>query len=169
MREIRASEDTLVQYPMSYHVYISKPGFKEEPIAVEQWISVAKEIAAKRENFVIGEKKRKNKPIHYFGHLNSSKGQRLDISPYGLVVAQDPTRELVEIMFEVAGNLGAQVYSERSKPYEDVADWEKRTRHFRLKREGNKLKEKKRNQKKWYVWLAVCSFGALLAVIASIG
>lgn len=139
---------------MSMHVYVSNPGFKDEPIGYEQWLLAAEKVASEFSNFTIVEKiNRKTKRSFHFGKLTNDSRQRLSLDPYGLIHAQNPSEELIEIMFALAEELDASVYSERLKPYKSVSDWRKRTENYRNRRNERMAASKKAQRKKQILWL----------------
>lgn len=143
---------------MSYHVYISKPGFKDDPIDKEDWINVAKHVSEITDNFVVEKRRNRNNEQGYDIHLSSSKRQWLHMTPYGLIHAQNPSRELIEIMFIIANKLDANVsvYSERNVAYSSPDEWEKRTKNYcKRTSERREIAKKKQNIKKVVVLLAV--------------
>lgn len=139
---------------MSFHVYIARPGFKDAPIQREQWLSVAH-----------GNRKLKgvgNAETASFS-LPSDTSQRLTLDPHGLVHTQNPSRELVAVMFELAELLGAGVYSEKLKRYSSIEDWEERTRSYRAQHQRNRAHAQSTSRKKLLMWFAV----VVVATIAS--
>ncbi|MDH5355077.1 MAG: hypothetical protein OEY09_11595 [Gammaproteobacteria bacterium] len=142
---------------MSMHIYISREGFKETPIPYNEWI----EAAQKCDLFDVIEKKDKKGEVKFTVNLKANKKQRLSLTPYGLLHAQNPEKELVEAMFQLAPYLNAKVYSERNKAYESVSDWEKRTKNYRNKRQ-EQIDEYKRT------WYKRKPFWVLIAIIAGL-
>jgi len=143
---------------MSMHVYIAREGFKDTPISYDEWVGAAKHCSP----IVVEEKRNRKGNVSYIAKLKSDKKQYLSLTPYGLVHAQNPTKELIEAMFLLAPTLNSKVYSERNKAYESVADWEKRTQNYRNKRQ-ERINEYKRT---WYkrksFWLLVALVVGLL-------
>lgn len=147
---------------MSMHVYISREGFKDTPISYTEWVEAAKQC----DSFNVEEKRNRNGEISYIIKLKADKKQRLSLTPYGLLHAQNPTKELIEAMFHLAPMLNSRVYSERNKAYESVSDWEKRTQNYRNKRQ-KRINEYKRT---WYkrkpFWLlAAIVVGLLIGLL----
>jgi hypothetical protein len=114
---------------MSFHVYVSRPGFKDEPISGEEWLAAARNCA----RLSVVERLNRRGISHHQVMLAGTR-KFLWLTPYGLIHAQDPPEDLVEVMFELAATLGAGVYSERLKRYDSVADWRKRTHRYRASR-----------------------------------
>ena len=152
---------------MSFHVYISKPGFKEEPIDYDDWVASATKVASSNNNLTISEKKRKGHKSTFYAHLDHSKRQRLVMNRYGLIHAQDPTRELIEIMFKIANELNASVYSERLKAYKDVDDWEKRTKQFRERLAERRAAYRSKKMKKQLFFLILVLLGLVTGILLS--
>ena len=143
---------------MSMHVYIARERFKDTPIPHEEWVAAAKQCSA----ILVEEKRNRNGGISRIVKLKYDKNQHLNLTPYGLVHAQNPTKELIEAMFLLAPTINSKVYSERNKAYESVADWEKRSQIYRNKRQ-ERIEEYNRT---WYkrkpFWLFVAIVVGLL-------
>jgi hypothetical protein len=112
---------------MCFHVFIAREGFKETPIDMSEWIAVAHQ----RSELSVTEQCDSRGRSHYSVHLRDNKRDRLSLTPYGLIDAQNPSRDLVVVMLALAEALNARVYSERLKPYTSIDDWERRTKSFR--------------------------------------
>jgi len=116
---------------MSSYVSISKRDWKNNPISKEEWKKAAQTIALHIKELSVEPVKNKNYPDNVIVYLKSNKRMNLHLDPYGVVTAQDPNEELVEIMFKLAEVMNAKVYSERAVPYKSLEDWEKRTKKYR--------------------------------------
>ena len=137
---------------MSFHVYIARPGFKDSPLAREQWLAAARgrpELAA------LGQ------PEAACFALASDSAQRLALDPHGLVHAQNPSRELVVVMFELAEVLGAGVYSEKLRRYSSPQDWEERTRSYRAQHQRQRAQRQRERRRTQLLWAAV-ALGVLI-------
>lgn len=110
---------------MSYHVFIAREGWKDTPISPEEW-RVACAATPQLET------KRVGRPDEgrVLAWLRGEKRQWLSLKE-GFVHAQDPTEDLVSVMFAIAETLDAGVYSIRAKRYASVADWRRRTKRYR--------------------------------------
>jgi hypothetical protein len=142
---------------MSYHVYIANTGFKKTPIPRDAWLAAVREC----DNVVVEERKNRHGTISYLVTLKGGdKRAWLDLDPYGLVVAQDPSRELVIAMFKLANSLGAEVYSERLKKYTSIDDWEQRTKKYRQSRDKGRAQYRAHRRLRimlWILFLAACA------------
>jgi hypothetical protein len=145
---------------MSFHVYIAYPGLKDEPISGKAWMEAVKSVSETNENLVFC--KREAKATAY---LRNSTRHRLNLDPYGLIHTQDPNKELVEIMFQIASKLNAGVYSERAKPYESPDDWEKRTEAYRNRKNELRRKHTKTTRIRLVAWLAAIIIGVSMGVV----
>lgn len=147
---------------MSFHVYVSKAGFKDNPISVDDWVAAVKSI----DDLLIQQETNRNSKVIVVAKLKSDKTQCLSLTVYGLVHAQNPGRDLIEIMFRLADKLNGNVYSEKLKPYSSVDDWEKRTKNYReslnLRREAYTQSWYKR---KPFIILVTVLFGLLVGYI----
>lgn len=112
---------------MSRSVCIAKQGFKETPIDRQSWLATARLI----DELVVEEYPGNQGALRHRVSLKSDKASKLWLSVYGVIETQNPSEELVVVMFKLAEMLGAEVYSERLKKYHSVEDWEKRTRKYR--------------------------------------
>lgn len=148
---------------MSYHVYIAFGGFKETPISLEAWLAAARQCV---DVAVIEERNRIGKTI-YDVRLKGDESASLHLTPYGLVDAQDPSKELVAAMFKLASGLGADVYSERLKRYTSIEDWEKRTRDYRLKRDERRRLMKMQRFRRFAMFASVLGLSFALAWFTS--
>jgi hypothetical protein len=147
---------------MSKHVYIAFDRFKDSPIPLPAW-----EAAVARCPALQGQGGRRRDGTPFAGaRLAADPGQRLQLDAYGLGHAQDPSRELVEAMFQLSTLLGAGVYSERCKRYASPADWERRTVQYRQAEAARRARL--RRQARWRLaWIvAVPLLGALLAALS---
>jgi hypothetical protein len=140
---------------MSYHVYIAFKGFKETPISLEAWLAAARQC----EDVAVIEERNRSGKVIYQVKLKGDESASLHHTPYGLVDAQDPSKALVATMFNLAGRLGADVYSERLKRYTSIEDWEKRTRDYRLKRDERRrlMKTQRIRRTAMYTFVVVLS------------
>lgn len=148
---------------MSYHIYVSKEGFKDTPITNEQWVAAA----AKCEELYVEERKMRSRK-HLFVSLKTDKQQHISLTPHGLVHAQDPSKDLVSVMFKLATLLDAKVYSEELAPYKSIEDWENKTEKFRTelrnRRRENKIASYKRKFL-WFIWIIIAALvGIFLAL-----
>jgi hypothetical protein len=78
-----------------------------------------------------------------------------------VVDAQDPSKELVLVMFKLAIILDAGVYSERLKRYASVEDWERRTKKYRQSLAERREAYRKKRRIRAALW-------ALLIVVSAI-
>ena len=92
---------------MSYHVYVSKEGFKDNPIPMEEWLA-----AARRCNELVVEEQTNRQRPNFRITLRTNRHSRFERTPYGLIHVQAPSKEQVEVMFKLANLLDANVYSE---------------------------------------------------------
>jgi hypothetical protein len=142
---------------MSHHVHIAREGFKDDPIPDKEW-----KLAIQDCDDLIFKERRNEKGDWNIAILKSDNKQHLNVTPNGLMFAQNPSKELVKAMFNIASVLNANVYSERNKPYESVEDWEKRTKKYRENRE-RRIREYKRNiYKRKPFWVILAIFLGLL-------
>lgn len=137
---------------MSFHVYIAHAGFKDSPVDREQWLAAAR---GRPELVPLGT------PEAACFALASDSAQRLSLDPHGLVHTQNPTRELVVVMFELAEVLGAGVYSEKLKRYSSPQDWEARTRSHRAQHQRHRAQLQRARRRTQLLW-AAGALGVLL-------
>ncbi|RYY77235.1 MAG: hypothetical protein EOO52_07085 [Gammaproteobacteria bacterium] len=127
---------------MSHHVFISLEKFEESPISIESWHKVAREISVEFPGLVLKPSSNRLLPLSYSLHLRGNKAQNLHRTPHGLILAQEPSEELVAVIFILANKLHAKVYSERFKEYTSVKNWKERTEKY-TGREVLKVKQRK--------------------------
>ena len=139
---------------MSYHVYISFPGFKEEPISIESWSKAIADTLAHDNRLEVFDE------CELGLRFRDDKHRWLTRTVYGLGHAQDPDKALVEVMFDVADRLGACVYSERLKAYVSLADWESRTAKYRARRNERRAAAKKNRNSRLLFWAVVILISA---------
>lgn len=111
---------------MSYHVYVSKEGFKDNPIPMDEWLAAARQC-----NELVVEKKENRRQPYYRITLKPNKHSRFERTPYGLIHVQAPSKEQIVVMFKLANLLDAGVYGEDLYRYMSVEDWEEKTREYR--------------------------------------
>jgi hypothetical protein len=156
---------------MSHTVYIAYPGFKQEPIAQAAVVDAILAVTYRNQNLIaVTSAQKHTKGNIAVARLDGSKQQKISLSVYGLVFVQNPDKEFVEILFEIASILNAKVYSERLKPYASLEDWEKRTAEYRKRRKHRLEKHSKREQIKilgWMIFALVCLLSALYMSIVN--
>jgi hypothetical protein len=144
---------------MSKHVHIAFARFKDSPIPRAEWEAAVAQCPALQ-----GEVGRRRDGTPFaVACLAADPRQRLQLDVYGLGHAQDPSRELVEAMFQVAGLLGAGVYSERCKPYASPDDWERRTRNYRQGEAARRARLRRNGRWRSVFIVGAAVLGALLA------
>lgn len=111
---------------MSYHVYVSREGFKDNPIPLDAWLAAARQC----DDLVVEELPNRQRKSYRIT-LKTNRRSRFDRTPYGLIHVQAPSRDQVLVMFKLADLLDAGVYSEHLDRYTSVEDWEERTREYR--------------------------------------
>lgn len=140
---------------MSYYVHITREGFKENPIPLDGWLAAARQC----DELAVEEIRNRHGEIKgYLVHLKGNKRAKLLRHPSaGVITAQDPSKELIVVMFKLAGILNVGVYSDKLKKYESVDDWEKRTRKYRKNRDNHhaeyETKRKISNQYGIAIWV----------------
>lgn len=137
---------------MSFHVYIARPGFKDSPLDREQWRAAARSRA---ELVALGP------PEAACFALASDSAQRLALDPHGLVHAQNPSSELIEVMFGLAEVLEAGVYSEKLRRYDSAQDWAERTRSYRAQQQRQRAERQRGRRRTQLLW-AAGALGVLL-------
>ncbi len=113
---------------MSYHIYIAREGFKENPIPNDVWLAAAHRC----EELVIKEEK--NRENSFFQvRLKSDRRAKFSRTPYGVIDVQDPTKEQMRVVFKLSAILDAGVYSDELYRYMSLEDWDGKTRSNREK------------------------------------
>jgi hypothetical protein len=147
---------------MSHHVYIAREGFKDNPIGIDEW---ERAVQACQELRV--EATGRGRFRHLLAKLPGDPRVWLSRTPYGLIQTQNPNIEMIRVMFRLASELGAAVYSDRLDRYGSVEDWEQRTAEYRRGLgERREVAEKKRRTRVWLVVLALVAFGVLGVIFA---
>ena len=143
---------------MSFHIYVARDGFKSTPISTAEWMDAVRQCS------------RLDSPDEFSrsgvricaAALKSDRPQRLALDPHGLIDAQDPNQELVDVMFELAGLLNAGVYSEKLKRFKSVDDWRERTNSYRVQRERQLAESRQHRRRRLATYLAVVASSAIL-------
>ena len=148
---------------MSYHVYIALEGFKETPIPIDAWLAAARQC----DEVVVEEEQDRHGETYHSVILKGDKRARLDRTPYGVILAQDPSKELVVAMFKIAQTLNAGVYSERLKRYNSLDDWERRTAKYRGSLSERRANFKSTRRLRLVFWIAVVAVSAALGWLAA--
>ena len=143
---------------MSFHVYVAREGFKSNPIGEGDWVGAARQCSRLD---LPDEFNRAGKRIA-IAKLRSDRRQHLSLDPNGLIHAQDPSRELVEVMFELAARLNAGVYSEKLKRFQSVDDWQDRTRSYRMQRERQRAEARRHRRRRLAMYITVLASSAVL-------
>ena len=145
---------------MSYHVYVSKEGFKDNPIPMEDWLA-----AARRCNELVVEEQTNRQRPNFRITLRTNRHSRFERTPYGLIHVQAPSKEQVEVMFKLANLLDANVYSEDLDHYISVDDWEEKTREYRRDRDEriSSFRVKRRTKLIFFIlFLLACALAGYL-------
>ena len=142
---------------MSYHVYVARDGFKDNPVSVEDWLAAARQC----DELVVEERKNRSRPYHFVA-LRDNTRAHLALTPYGLIHAQAPTKEQIAVMFKLAGLLHAGVYSEDLERYASVDDWEQKTRNYRDARDRRRAAYKSKRRKRILLFLLFVGACALV-------
>jgi len=144
---------------MSYHVYVAKEGFKDNPISENDFLSAARECSDLSVDLV----KNRRRPF-YLVTLKADKKARINRTPYGLLDAQHPSIELVTAMFRIAGLLQAGVYSEELDRYQSVDDWKIRTESYRAELDRKRAVNKRRKWIRIFLLVLVAIIGASIGL-----
>lgn len=145
---------------MSYHVYISKEGFKDNPISIDEWL-----VAARQCNELAVEEQENRRQRYYDVTLKGNKRSRFERTPYGLIHVQAPSEEQIVVMFKLANLLGAGVYSEELHRYMSVEDWEERTRGYRHSRNKQMSAYRAKRRTKFVLFILFLLASALTAYL----
>lgn len=143
---------------MSFHIYVARDGFKSSPISTAAWIDAARQCP----KLDLPDEFNRSGVRISVAKLKSNRRQRLSLDPYGLIHAQDPTQELVEVMFEVAELLNAGVYSEKLKRFQSVDDWRDRTNSYRMQRGRQLAEARKHRRRRLAIYIAIVASSAIL-------
>lgn len=129
---------------MSYYVHIAREGFKENPIPPDDWLAAARQC----DELSVEEIRNRHDEIKgYSVFLKGNRRAKLLRHPSaGVITAQDPSKELIIVMFKLASILNVGVYSDRLKRYESIEDWEKRTKKYHQTRDKHHTEYKKNRQ-----------------------
>ena len=144
----------------SYHVYVSREGFKDNPIPMEQWLAAARQC----NELVVEDQANRQRP-NYRITLKANGRSRFELTPYGLIQVQAPSREQIVVMFKLASLLDAGVYSEDLHRYISIEDWEERTREYRLDRDKRMSAYRAKRRTKiilFILFLFVCALAGYL-------
>jgi hypothetical protein len=79
---------------MAIHVFVARQAFQKSPIHIEEFINAARQC----HNLIIEKRVNRLNNINYFVYLNGNKRQRLSLTAYGLIVGQNPSRELIRLL-----------------------------------------------------------------------
>jgi hypothetical protein len=156
---------------MSHTVDVAYPEFKQQPIAKKALLDAIETITNRNRNLIpvtgVEERTKGNIAV---ARLDGPRQQKVSLSVYGLVFVQNPDKDLVEILFEIASILNAKVYSERLKSYASPEDWEKRTTEYRKRRNDRLEKHSKRKQLNilgWMIFALLCFLSVLYMSIVN--
>lgn len=150
---------------MSTYLYIAFEGLRDSPISEEEWLSAVKKCS----ELVVDEARPWSAPGQRVVRLKKDRRATLRLDRFGIAGAQDPSKELIDVMFKVAAQLGAHVYSERFHVYESTDDLvRRRTQHRRIFDKQRAYREKLRAiQISLWITLgaALTLFGLLLGTV----
>lgn len=147
---------------MSYTIYIANEGGKDNPISLDAWRAASAKCTdltvrsvVKRNGTEVYEVFLPGKREKYLWHRN------------GVVCTQAPNEEIMRVVFSLAADLKAGVFSENFKRYSSYEDWERKTRHERKLAAVQIGEEKTKNLKHRLLVLAFlclcCIVGWLLS------
>lgn len=142
---------------MSYQVYIAREGFRHSPIAPDEWLAAARQC----DELAVDDQQNEHGLRILTIHLQADKRAQLNLRSYGMVEAQDPSRDLILVMFKLATLLGAAVYSERLRKYRSIEDWERRTKNYRQTRDERRAKAKRGFRFIMASWVAALAFAVV--------
>ena len=103
---------------MGHRAFIARSGWSKTPISAEEWqeaVATLPELELFRGSS---------------GAVRAMlRGSRLRgvVLQQGYLCGEHVDGRLIAVMFVLADRLGARVYSERRRVYQDVADWQQRT------------------------------------------
>ncbi|MDL5031540.1 hypothetical protein QRD43_06425 [Pelomonas sp. APW6] len=146
---------------MSFHIYVARDGFKSNPISTSDWMDAARQCP----KLDLSDEFNRSGVRISVAKLKSNRRQHLSLDPHGLIHAQDPTQELVEVMFELAGLLNAGVYSEKLTRFQSVDDWRDRTNSYRMQRGRQLAEARKRRRRRMAMYIAVIASSVVLGGI----
>ena len=144
---------------MSLHVYIARPGFKETPISADDWFASASTCV---ELHVEKNLNRAGKTFCTVA-LKNQRDASLHLTLHGLIDAQEPSKELIVIMFRLAAMLGAGVYGDSLDRYTSPEHWETHTAAARKARAERR--DSRRTARRW----KACGLALVIIAGALIG
>ncbi len=144
---------------MSLHVYIARAGFKETPIGPDEWFASASDCPELR----VEKKRSRHGKTFCTVALKHRREAGLHLPPHGLIDAQEPSKELILIMFRLATVLDAGVYGDKLNRYTSPAHWETHTTADRKTRADRR--EQRKLARRW----RACGYAAILIAGAMIG
>lgn len=127
---------------------------------MDQWLAAARQC-----DELVVEDQTNRQRTNYRVTLKANRHSRFELTPYGLIHVQAPSREQIVVMFKLASLLDAGVYSEDLHRYISVEDWEERTREYRLDRDKSMSAYRARRRTKlilFILFLLVCALAGYL-------
>ncbi|HEX8610433.1 MAG TPA: hypothetical protein VF800_04030 [Telluria sp.] len=143
---------------MSLHVVIAREGFKETPISQDEWLASASDCAELR----VDKHVNRHGKMFCTVALKDQPKASLHLTPHGLVDAQEPSKELIVIMFRLAAVLGAGVYGDSLYRYTSPDNWEKHTAAARKARADRRSKRHMARRWRACCWVLVIVVSAII-------
>lgn len=144
---------------MSLHVYIARAGFKETPIGPDEWFASASDCP----ELHVEKHRNRNAKMFCTVALKDRRDAGLHLTPHGLVDAQEPSKELIVIMFRLAAKLDAGVYGDKLYRFTSPEHWETHTAVDRKTRADRS--EQRKMARRW----RACGYAVILIAGAMIG
>lgn len=146
---------------MSYHVYISRPGFESSPISADEWLAAAGKCPLLQ---IVTTTSRKGK-THHSVRLAADPARRIWLLPTGLIEAQAPDAEVIEALFSVAPLLNAGVCSEKGRKFESPEDWHDKTRSYHAQLAAGQARVRKVRRQERAILLGKFAAALVVAVV----
>lgn len=146
---------------MSTYVYIAFEGLRTSPISEEAWLSAVQRC----DELVVDQARASGGRGQHVIRLKGDRRATVRLDRFGIACANDPSKELIAVMFKVAAFLNADVYSERFNKYTSADDWMRRKKIDRRAFDKQRAYNEKQQLRYVAIWCAVCAASALLGFL----
>lgn len=146
---------------MSTYVYIAFEGLRTSPISEEAWLSAVQRC----DELIVDEARASGGRGRHVIRLKKDRRATVRLDRFGIAFANDPSKELIAVMFKVADFLNADVYSERFNKYTSADDWMRRKKIDRRAFDKQRAYKDKQQLRRMAVWCTVCAAAALFGFL----
>lgn len=162
--QVRSSTLPSPVHSMPQQAYIARTGPAAAPITESEWSAALRAVPGLR----VSDRGVRGQARDTVLRLASGASPRVSLDGSGMVVAENPNEEVMELLFTLAHSLNANVCSARMRPYESLRDWERRSGRRRRQRSSSVSPVRWRSRRKRLIYAAVWLAALTLSLIVGL-